>query len=760
MATAQATPEPQLGFPTKGSLRRFAFPRLIREIARANLTGSLYLLSGQSKKVVFFEGGQPVFVRSNVLSECLGQVLAHEGLITQEQCEQTLEAIRRTGKKQGELLVEMGILSEGNLRYGLQAQLRAKLFDIFSWEDGRYQFKSESEGQTFGVRLDTSAEGVILAAIQDRYTEDRARAALTDQLGLYPTLRGHPAEFARELGLELSLEEGFFVACLDGSRMLKTVVAPGSDPGIPNPAALLYGLVQAGVVALVDEPQPPRTTPARPSFMGSDQDDDAFAPGFEAQDVVTEYEDTPLPGELPKVRALLGDHEAEFAGVEDEDGQGPTLHSVSAMRPKPELPESLVAAEPAGVVEAFEEAIDFGEDESFEGLMDGPLIPTAPSEMDAAPVPAVAPAPEAAASPTATEPAALEAVSVEPASVEPDFAETLQPGAIEAIDELVDDAVNEPPSEPALAPADFGDPSVYDILPHDLETVAEPSSPRPVPRDGHRSDPDATVLEGGLAPISTDAIGHDLLGVDELDGVQLDDADLAGLELDPDDELDPLVGGDALDPLDADTGEDIPEAPSALLETATHELSPELLGITPDAIDDDLALDEEPPSLAGANDLMGFDELDGIELGPGGSPLDGPARHAGAESTMEQDANPEMIGAVRFNEAEIAMAGADWAQAVGLLEEAYDSGFDVAELHAMLAYARFQASGGDRETADHALELLDYAQTMDPSLDLVHAYRGAIYSALRQPDRAREALDRALELNPYCELAMQIMDTL
>jgi tetratricopeptide (TPR) repeat protein len=49
---------------------------------------------------------------------------------------------------------------------------------------------------------------------------------------------------------------------------------------------------------------------------------------------------------------------------------------------------------------------------------------------------------------------------------------------------------------------------------------------------------------------------------------------------------------------------------------------------------------------------------------------------------------------------------------------------------------------------------------MDPSLDLVHAYRGAIYRALGQPTRAREALDRALELNPYCELAMQIMDSL
>jgi len=55
-------------------------------------------------------------------------------------------------------------------------------------------------------------------------------------------------------------------------------------------------------------------------------------------------------------------------------------------------------------------------------------------------------------------------------------------------------------------------------------------------------------------------------------------------------------------------------------------------------------------------------------------------------------------------------------------------------------------------------ELLDYAQQMDPSLDLVHAYRGSIYRTLDDLPKARKALDRALELNPYCELAMEILD--
>ena len=715
MATAQASSEPQLGFPAKGSLKRFPFPRLIREIARGSLTGSLYLLSGPTKKVVFFEAGQPVFVRSNVLSECLGQVLAQEGLITQEQCEQTLEAIRRTGKKQGELLVEMGILSQGNLRYGLQAQLRAKLFDIFSWDDGRYQFKIETNTASFGVRLDTSAEGVILAAIQDRYPEDRARAALGDAQAQFPIVRGDPAQ----MGRELSPEEKWFAGCLDGSRTLASVLEHGGDPPVPYPAALLFGLVQAGAVALVDEAQPARNQGQRPTFVPTKGTDDSFAPTFEAQDVVTEYEDTPLPGELPKVRGLLGDHEADFAGVEDEEAPstGPTLHSV--VRSKPELPQALVAAEPAGVDPTFEGALEFGEDSGAVNMDEFDF-----GEDDSPP--------PLAAVPTPTPPPAVVA-PVEPAPIAP--ATVAPPLAV---------ATPEPEPEP-IEPI-----AIFEMGPADIETVAESSGvgPRPDRRESARSDPDATVLDSGgllsadIMPISTDRVGDDLLGEEELDSIHIGGDDLVGLELDEHDDL-------------------VAELAESNGHPA-HDLVPEDLGITPDSIDADLELEEEDeaePIDQPVDELMSFDELDGIDLGGASSAGNAP-QYQGPEATAEEDDSPEMVGAIRFNEAEAALGEGDYAGSVALLEEAYDAGFDVAELHAMLAYARFMAAGQDADTAQHALELLDYAQTMDPSLDLVHAYRGAIYRALRQPARAREALDRALELNPYCELAMQIMDTL
>ncbi|MCA9712247.1 MAG: DUF4388 domain-containing protein, partial [Myxococcales bacterium] len=293
------------------------FPRLIREVARHKVDGSLYLLSGQTKKVVFFESGQPVFVRSNVLSECLGQILAQEGLITQEQCEQTLEAIRRTGKKQGELLVEMGILSEGNLRYGLEAQLRAKLFDIFSWEEGRYQFKSDAPDLQFGITLKSSAEGVIVEAIQDQYTEERAGEALEAVASKYPVLI---QDAARDAGLILLPEEEYYLACLDGSRSVRELMDADPDPVVPTPRALLCGLLLAGLIQLADEAQPRADRPAPPDIAPRGGTDEELRPAFEAQALITEYEDTPLPGELPQSPDLLGDHEDGFEGVGEDSG--------------------------------------------------------------------------------------------------------------------------------------------------------------------------------------------------------------------------------------------------------------------------------------------------------------------------------------------------------------------------------------------------------------------------------------------------------
>ncbi|MCH9687380.1 MAG: DUF4388 domain-containing protein [Deltaproteobacteria bacterium] len=744
MATAQVSPEPALGFPPKGSLRRVPFPRLIREVARNKLDGSLYLLSGQTKKVVFFESGQPVFVRSNVLSECLGQILAQEGLITQEQCEQTLEAIRRTGKKQGELLVEMGILSEGNLRYGLEAQLRAKLFDIFSWEEGRYQFKDDPPELHFGITLKSSAEGVIVEAIQDQYTEERAGEALDAVASKCPVVLGDAVESAE---LVLLPQERHFVACLDGSRTIRELLGKPTEGSDSTPRALLCGLLLAGLIKLADGAQPRTDWPDPPSDAEDELSDADFAPGFEALSRITEYEDTPLPGELPQSPLLLGDHEDGFVGVEDS-----AVVPVAAILQKAEAREVLVAAEPDSIEETFdddqielvEETLDPDAPPLLVSSAEGSAIEVAPDagiDLDAPgstdPIVDFAPDIPTTVEPSGPPPGAPEPVSTGSTMPTPDGeapSSSAAPNGGPTMPPLLD--LPDPAPPPAIGAANMGVPAA--TAPESVDAAA------PASEDDLLSlSPDDDLL---MADDQVEAVAHDLLGDNSEQSPALVAVPEPGSP-----QLDPSMDAiESIEPvaLDSDSFE-----ADAIEEESVVEVSPEDLELAEEDEQPAPAAAASAPAPAAVNDdLLDFDDLDQIDLG--GDDDDD------EQEEEEPQADDDVVSALRYNEAQTAMTEERFADAVPLLEQAYAAGFDVAELHAMLAYARFQAAGRDEHTAQHAFELLDYAQQMDPSLDLVHAYRGAILRAQGDIPDAREALERALELNPYCELAMEIMDAI
>jgi hypothetical protein len=626
-----------LGFPLKGSLRRNPFPKLVRNIARAESTGSLYLLSGQTKKVVFFESGQPVFVRSNVLAECLGQILAQEGLITQEQCDQTLEEIRATGRKQGELLIDKGILSEGNLRYGLETQLRQKFFEIFSWEEGRYQYKAGGDGEDHGLRLEMKSPGLILAALLETCDEERAQSALETVSDRYPYT---PSEIDVDT-LGLLADEGHYVRCLDGSRTVKELLKEAAGATVPSPKTLVYGLVQAGFAKLSKRARPSREAPPAPDDGRGKPDADYLA-AYDATHSLSDLEDTPLPGQLPR-RDLGAEDEAVFDGV---DGMQSGLTQLPSREPY----EHIVSVETDAVDETFEDEI-----------------------------------------------------------------EILDEGALELIDD-----------EGEEGQADQFSPDALTALAREADELVE--------AEGEGAD--LYDEESGTASVES-------VSSDSLDGLESDD-DLA---LDDDDDL--LLSDDELDDV---------------------ELSDD------DALDDesldagDALEEEELDELDVDDDLMGLDDLDDIELGdevndeeaPENAPASEHASYSGAEATTPTDPteDAEMQAAMRFSEGEMALSMGEWTDAIAHFEAAYEAGFEVAELHAMLALARFRESGNSPDMAAHALELLDYAAELNPKLDLIWGYRSSVLFETGDEDGAREAAQAALDINPYCDVAMEVMDQL
>lgn len=766
----QTPSETDLGFPAKGSLKRVHFSSLLREIAGAKITGSLYLLSGDTKKVVFFVDGRPTVVRSNLATEFLGQILTDLGLITQEQCDNTLEAIRRTGKKQGELLVEMGILSEGNLRYGLEEQLRYKLFEIFTWDEGRFQFKIGAEPGNAGTPPDLSTEALIIAAVQERFSDERAREALKAWADRYPApspkFVGDPAT------LDLLPEELYFLRCIDGSRTTDELLTRKPDLEVPQISTLLLGLLHAGVVDPLEGKLPRRLPPPRPNLGPPNIPEGQLLPTFEVASTIGEYEDTPLPSRLPdlgmsssknpRVPILPTEDEEMFRGLNVDESIvtdsrkliGPSTVSAG---PKPKAGRPEPTPIPAPIPAGIDDESDFSDLRS--GTFDdddgrpAPAPSTSPklesgkhrlgpppglSNLLRKDTPRPGPAPTSATPATAPEKTPRPA----PAPITPAPVTAAPLAALADDDDLPDDLGDVADDLPDLGDEEIEEIDELDEL-DDAEAGDDEASLPPEEEEEDEDDDDGLAASPMLPPEDEPEEPGDLgelSGDTPLPDLDAGDSGVLADVADVDDDL--LLAGDDTDLPELDDLDDV--------DIAGDDLDADLGGDLEGDLDGELEaggdLDDDADFDAAEDDEVGFTSAENTFVG---GDLDADGGGDGMDA----------YGATRYAEADAAMREGDYDTAVALFEDAYNAGLDVAELHAHLAFARYRASGNDPDVGQNSLELLDYAESLDPGLAMIHAYRGAVLVGLGANDQARECFERALYLDPYNELALEYRDS-
>jgi hypothetical protein len=220
------------------------FPTLLAWIARSGWSGSLLLRRDQVKKVVFVQDGVALAVKSNLLYECLGRLLVREGVISEEQCEHSVRAVKTERRMQGEVLIEMGALAASALGPALQRQFHTKLFDVFGWGQGLYRLRDGvGEGGRDMGPMSEPAE-LILSGVRQAYPADRIRIDLAAYMAQTPTLLVARRDLET---LRLSGGESEWADLLDGRRTLASIVsATGGPEGIYR---LVYALICLGVLS-------------------------------------------------------------------------------------------------------------------------------------------------------------------------------------------------------------------------------------------------------------------------------------------------------------------------------------------------------------------------------------------------------------------------------------------------------------------------------------------------------------------------------
>ena len=235
----------------RGTLKRTPFARLLQRLFAGRKSGSLLLMREQMKKIVSFTDGYPVSVRSNALGECLGQILLQQRLISNEALQESLRRMKAEKRHQGEILVEMGVLSPYNLSRALMEQVEAKLFEIFAWPDGQYMFKEGEAPSGEPVRFDRSPAAMILEGIRRHYDPARQQAVLDAYAGKYVTLSPDPVLRLQEVTADPTEQE--FIREIDGRTRLETVIGSARIPR-DKARLLLVALSQAGMIEPAEAP--------------------------------------------------------------------------------------------------------------------------------------------------------------------------------------------------------------------------------------------------------------------------------------------------------------------------------------------------------------------------------------------------------------------------------------------------------------------------------------------------------------------------
>ncbi len=283
-----------------GFLDELPFPSLLHHLHGLRATGTLLLRNGRKKKGLQIRDGRPAAVKSNLVSECLGNLLLKMGRIDQKALAESLRRVQRGEGLQGEILVAMAALDEEEVSSVLRVQAEEKLFEVFEWDAGGFEFHrgGELKGGN-ALALDRSPADIILDGVRGRFPLPRVDTYLTVYARHRLVMSESPFYQFQEVAL--GPEHEALLAGLDRAPRLVDICTDESSKRV------IYGLLCAELLDLRAPDWRPAPRPAKASAEG----------GRKARPAAPAPDDEGIRSELASMTARMrGRNYFEVLGVD------------------------------------------------------------------------------------------------------------------------------------------------------------------------------------------------------------------------------------------------------------------------------------------------------------------------------------------------------------------------------------------------------------------------------------------------------------
>lgn len=218
---------------------------IIARMFAMSFTGRVGFRRDDVEKVVYFDGGRPVFASSNEPGDRMGELLVREGKITAAQYERCQVVVAQSGRRMGEILVDLGYLKRRELLPAVRRHVEDILYSLFGWDRGHYHVTPEPNASAERIRLSRHPASLVLEGIRRKLD----RTTLEKVLGPPSTVIDVPdrERLGGILGTgDLAAEERAALAAFDGQADLAQV-AQASGVDLADVLPLAWGLCVLGL---------------------------------------------------------------------------------------------------------------------------------------------------------------------------------------------------------------------------------------------------------------------------------------------------------------------------------------------------------------------------------------------------------------------------------------------------------------------------------------------------------------------------------
>jgi hypothetical protein len=237
-------------FQYRGDLSATPLPKILATIHRYRVPGVITVRRPDAVKKIFLDDGRVVFATSSDLEDALGAFLVRKGLITAAQLDESGTRLAENGRRQGEILIEMGALTPDRMAAAVVEQVTAILWSIFDWESGEVTFEVGRFRAEEKIQMDLPID----RAIRDGLLKSANPKSLVKRIGPSWTVLERVAP-APAPPPELSEDERKYLSLVDGRTPFVDLCRKGPGDAATN-ARLLFLFFCLDLIRRRAEPSP------------------------------------------------------------------------------------------------------------------------------------------------------------------------------------------------------------------------------------------------------------------------------------------------------------------------------------------------------------------------------------------------------------------------------------------------------------------------------------------------------------------------